>query len=254
MPHTRRSVAGSFVGHHLLTNDVELATAFYRKLFDWTSRCRDAAGAGPLVLESGDQEVALIVGVTGRPSRWLPCMAVADLQSAPTVIERAGGTIEKTPGVSGGEAGAIAGTDPAGGRFVLCTGNRFTASRADAAAIGRFCWDELLTVTPANAPPFYEALAGWTHVEWAMGRDGRYWLFRHDGRDVAGMSDEVGDCEPGWVPYVQVVSAEETAAQAADLGAAIMVPPGDVPGRGRYAVLRDPTGAQFAVFALTAAA
>ena len=100
-----------------------------------------------------------------------------------------------------------------------------------------------MTDDPDGAAAFYEALAGWTRVERHRGQEGRYWVFRHGGRDVAGMVQEPERRGPScWVPYVQVVSAEETAALAQVLGGTIITPPGDVPGRGRYAVLATRPG------------
>ena len=96
-------------------------------------------------------------------------------------------------------------------------------------------------------------------MSWAMGELGTYWLFRRGDRDIAGMvlarSDSDGSpSKARWVPYIQVVSVEDTASLVHDIGGTVVLPPGDVPGRGRIAVVRDPTGAEFAIFALTVAA
>jgi len=45
-----------------------------------------------------------------------------------------------------------------------------------------------------------------------------------------------------------VVDVEKAVQQAQELGGKVLLPPTDVPGFGRAAVLRDPQGAAFGVF------
>ena len=51
-----------------------------------------------------------------------------------------------------------------------------------------------------------------------------------------------------WMPYFQVAGADASAAKAKELGGSVMVPPQDIPGTGRFAIVTDPQGAMFAVF------
>jgi hypothetical protein len=53
----------------------------------------------------------------------------------------------------------------------------------------------------------------------------------------------------GYVLSVQDCDAKTSRAQ--ELGAHVMMAPQDVPGTGRFAVLKDPTGAVFALIAIT---
>jgi predicted enzyme related to lactoylglutathione lyase len=50
-----------------------------------------------------------------------------------------------------------------------------------------------------------------------------------------------------WLPYVQVASADETAAKAKRLGFELAVPPSDIPNVGRFSVLVDPQGASIGI-------
>jgi hypothetical protein len=52
---------------------------------------------------------------------------------------------------------------------------------------------------------------------------------------------------PMWGVYVTVADVDETIRQAEKLGGAVVMPPMDVDGVGRMAVLRDPQGASFSV-------
>jgi predicted enzyme related to lactoylglutathione lyase len=64
--------------------------------------------------------------------------------------------------------------------------------------------------------------------------------------------EEWGKMPPNWVNYVQVQSCDETAAKAASLEGKVCLPPADIQGTGRFAVLADPQGAGFSVIALAA--
>ena len=48
---------------------------------------------------------------------------------------------------------------------------------------------------------------------------------------------------PAWGTYVTVDNVDESCKRAADLGGKLIVPPSDVPGVGRFAVIQDPQGA-----------
>jgi predicted enzyme related to lactoylglutathione lyase len=51
------------------------------------------------------------------------------------------------------------------------------------------------------------------------------------------------------MPYFQVADCDASAAKAAALGARLMIGPQDIPTTGRFAILTDPQGAIFALFA-----
>jgi uncharacterized protein len=254
VPHTRLAAVGCFVGHHLATSDSDAAAAFYGKLFGWTRReIRPAGAPGHTTFRSGDIDVATAGELSpGGESRWLPCLAVRDVTTAAAEASRLGAAPEQLEGPA---PGIVLIADPLGARFCMTAGAAGCVGAADAAAPGRFSWTELATDAPDSSAAFYQALAGWTSAERHVGRQGRYWVFRAGTRDVAGMVHEPGAAIAScWVPYVQVVSAEDTAALAVEVGGTLIVPPGDVPGRGRYAMLKDPGGAVVGIFALTDAA
>jgi hypothetical protein len=53
---------------------------------------------------------------------------------------------------------------------------------------------------------------------------------------------------PNWLSYVSIASADDTAAKAKSLGGTLMKGPCDVMTAGRMAVIKDPTGAAFAIW------
>ncbi len=77
-----------------------------------------------------------------------------------------------------------------------------------------------------------------------------YTLFRQGERLKGGMmaiAPEWGPVPPHWLIYFAVDDCNAKAATAQRLGASVQVPPTDVPGVGRFAMIRDPQGAVLAI-------
>lgn len=119
---------------------------------------------------------------------------------------------------------------------------------------GTFCWIELATPDPAAAKAFYGELFGWALADDPIpGTDDVYTMARIGGDDVAGIMRQMEDqraagVPPAWLSYLSVDSADQTCAQAGELGGTVLAEPFDVTEAGRMAVLADPTGAAFAVW------
>jgi predicted enzyme related to lactoylglutathione lyase len=115
---------------------------------------------------------------------------------------------------------------------------------------GAFVWHELMTTDPGRAKSFYSDLFGWKTSEMEMMPGFNYTVFSHAKQDHAGMmaiTPEHGDVKPHWDVYVSVRDVDATAARCEALGGEIVVPPHDIP-VGRWAMLKDPTGAQICVY------
>jgi predicted enzyme related to lactoylglutathione lyase len=113
------------------------------------------------------------------------------------------------------------------------------------------CWIDTSQPDPEAAVGFYSGLFGWD-IEDVMppGSEGRYFMARLRGGDVAG----IGSIAPGgppvatWNTYVWVESADEAAAKVTDAGGRIVMEPFDVMDSGRMAAFSDPEGAVFFVW------
>jgi predicted enzyme related to lactoylglutathione lyase len=113
---------------------------------------------------------------------------------------------------------------------------------------GDFCWVELTTSDGADAKRFYTQLFGWGANELPMGPDQPpYVMAQKAGKDVAAMYENK-KVPAGWLSYVSVASADESAGKATSLGGNVVAPPFDVMDVGRMAVAQDPQGARFAVW------
>jgi uncharacterized protein len=119
-----------------------------------------------------------------------------------------------------------------------------------AVATGRFVWRDLMTTDPARAKAFYTRLFGWSISPMEMG-EMTYDMLANDARHFGGVVQLSSDhgVPSHWVSYVTVADVDEAATTATRLGGVVHVPPTDIPGVGRFAVVADPQGAVFSPFA-----
>ena len=117
---------------------------------------------------------------------------------------------------------------------------------------GSLVWTELMTRDPGKARAFYTALFGWGIQEMPMPA-GTYTMFQRGDKSAGGMMqmpDQVPAQVPAhWLSYFGVHDTDAMVARAQGMGGKVMVPPQDIPNMGRFAVLADPQGAVFAIFA-----
>jgi predicted enzyme related to lactoylglutathione lyase len=114
---------------------------------------------------------------------------------------------------------------------------------------GAMCWNELATTDTGRAEAFYAGLFGWSGVTRDLGGT-RYTTFALNGEPCSGMRPmdaSVAPVSPHWLVYFAVSDCDGQVALVQSLGGAVRVPPADVPGAGRFAVVADPQGATFAI-------
>ena len=117
---------------------------------------------------------------------------------------------------------------------------------------GQFCWYELTTPDVDASKRFYTRFTGWG----TQAFDKDYNMFTTGGVPIAGvfrLNDEMrsNGVPPNWMPYVESDNVDDTVAKAKSLGGKVMAGPDDIPGTGRFAVVRDPQGATFGVYRST---
>ena len=118
---------------------------------------------------------------------------------------------------------------------------------------GRFIWYDLMTADPKAAQDFYSQLIGWGTQEWKEG-DQPYTMWTNKDAPLGGVMDLPEDARkagapPHWLAYIAVTDVDATVRQAQELGANVLVPGTEIPKAGKFAVLQDPQGAVFAVYA-----
>lgn len=114
---------------------------------------------------------------------------------------------------------------------------------------GRFVWHQLMTRDVPGAKNFYSKLIGWKTMAWPL--DPAYTVCHAEVGPVAGIMaippDVPMDVPPHWVQYIGTRDVDGTADAAVRAGGSVMKAPADMQGAGRYAVLKDPQGALFAI-------
>jgi len=120
--------------------------------------------------------------------------------------------------------------------------------KRDGYANGIPSWVDLSTTDVEKAKSFYSNIFGWEWVGNDMPGFGTYWMATLKGELIAGLSQQPPEMAAQHVPsmwntYVNVDSADGTAAKATAAGGTVMMAPADIPGSGRMAFLTDPNGA-----------
>ena len=126
-------------------------------------------------------------------------------------------------------------------------------SERDGYQSGVPCWVDTWQPDPEAAVRFYTELFGWETEDTAPpDSPSRHFMCRLRGRDVAAIGSRPPGGAPAPVPvwgfYVQVASADDTAATATGAGGSIVREPFDSLDGGRMAVVADPAGAAFGVW------
>lgn len=114
---------------------------------------------------------------------------------------------------------------------------------------GAFSWCELLTTDVAGARDFYGKLFNWA-FEAAAEPNAHYTLLKYGSEQMGGLMTippAAAGMPPCWGVYVTVDDVDATAELAVALGGKVCLPPQDIPGVGRFAVLQDPQGAVISV-------
>ena len=111
-------------------------------------------------------------------------------------------------------------------------------------------WNDVMTRDAGAAKAFYSAVFGWEPGPGPEGSGDEYTVWMNDGKPVGGML-QMGDGFPAEVPphwgvCFAVADTDATAAKAKELGGAVVNEPTDM-AIGRFAGIRDPHGASFAV-------
>ena len=181
----------------------------------------------------------------GTPASWTSYVTVADVDATAARALELGGTVTRDAFDIADVGRAALIEDPQGAVVALWqAGTHFGAERVN--DIGCLCMNELATSDLDAARAFYEQFFGWTTglVDTGPGGPTLVWV-QNDGALNAHMSVEPGP--PHWRPYFTVASTATTIEQLEALGGSLVAGPFPIPD-GSIAVVRDPQGAEFALF------
>jgi predicted enzyme related to lactoylglutathione lyase len=118
---------------------------------------------------------------------------------------------------------------------------------------GRFVWFEYSSADAKKAQGFYGELFGWKTKEMkAEGAPGPYTMIAVGDETIGGYWPPPPAGAPQhahWISHLQVEDATASAAKVKSLGGSVKMEPMEVAGQGTFAVVADPTGAVFSLWA-----
>jgi hypothetical protein len=112
---------------------------------------------------------------------------------------------------------------------------------------GKWVWFELRSTDSEKSKAFFAELLGW-QIESQDMAGMKFELAKSGGKDVAAISAAEGKAKSHWVPFVSVPDVDAAVKTIEEQGGKAVKPPSDIPDIGRFAILTDPNGAEFAVF------
>lgn len=112
---------------------------------------------------------------------------------------------------------------------------------------GDFIWYELMTPDPDACARFYGDVLGWQARAAEAAGPVDYRILSIRSADVAGMASTIGcdpssGMKPAWVGYVAVDDVDACANAVVADGGRLLMPPTDIAGVGRMAMMTDPQG------------
>lgn len=230
--------------------DLERAKEFYGAIFGWEFlQGPPESGGYTMCLVRGKQVAALMPNPDTAASGywWNTYFATDDVDGCVKRIHDAGGT---TPmgAMDVMDQGRMAmAIDPQGAQFGLWQGRAMHGTELINEP-GAVTWTELTTRDGAAAGDFYSAVFD-VPVERVDVPDFDYRTFKVGGRDVAGIWGSPDAMSSRWTTYFAVQDADAAARTAQEGGGTIVAEPKDSP-YGRFAILKDPFGAEFAAMKL----
>ena len=253
-------MADGFTWYELVTNNIDKAVDFYKKVVGWDVKDAGMPGFTYKLFGKDGKDVGGMMtwagaGAPELPPEWMGHIHTAKLDEELKAVTADGGTIIKPaqdiPGV--GRFAVV--MDPQKVKYLLFEpGKQDAPPRLDQMAAGNVGWHELLTADAAKAFDYYSKHYGW-QKDYAhdMGPMGVYQTFRTTTPLYTGgmMNLNAPGMPPGipphWQFYFTVDDIEAAQKRVTDAGGKIVLPPMDVPGGSRILQATDDQGGHFAL-------
>lgn len=250
---TARHLQGIPVWHEIVTPDPAGSRRFYTGLLDWQEQRVPMGAAGEYLLFTlagrpiGGLDADSLP--PGAPAHWATYFSVEDPAATVAANAAGGGQTLAAPALVPGVGSFAVCRDPQGAIWYPFRGEQAPTLPGEIAD-GDFIWSELLSPAAADAAAFYAGCLGYGIETMDMGALGLYRVLKVGEAGIAGVMpmppDAAGPAH--WLPYLRSSAIDDAAARAQALGATLHLPPTDIGGVGRIAVLADPQGATIALF------
>jgi predicted enzyme related to lactoylglutathione lyase len=246
---------GTFSWADLNTSDQAAAKVFYGELFGWDFQDMPAGeGVVYSMAHVGGKPVAAISPQpeqqrdAGAPPMWNSYITV---ESADHAVDRARNNAANVhaPAFDVFEAGRMAVIqDPQGAFFEVWQPNQHIGAGL-VNGPGLLCWNELASPDPDASFEFYKEMFHWTAEPFADSPIKYLVIKTSDGHANGGIR-QANEQEPTyWLVYFGTDDAHAAVGKVGELGGGTLAEPMDIGGGNKVAVVRDPQGAVFGVYA-----
>lgn len=247
------AVRSRFVWFDLMSTDRGASLAFFRDLLDWTPSATGAGSSGAyLTLSAGGVPFGGAVDMSpdeGHPSHFIGYVACDDIDDVAARAHGLGGAVAYPP-LDVPAVGRLAAlSDPMGAPFSAMTPVPGTPRAPESdVPVGCVAWSEVVSNDPRRIGDFYARLFGWTIRPQSGAGAEDCTLLTHGGATVAGLARAVHDDLPsGWLFHLRVADIDSAVARVPDLGGTVLTGVVTIPQGRRCAVVREPSGATFAL-------
>jgi uncharacterized protein len=253
---------GAFCWFELATTDPDAAKAFYSSIFGWTAS-DNPMGPGEVytIFQIDGKDAAAAYGMRpdqraqGVPPHWLSYVCVKSADDTAARARQLGGTVLAAPFdvMTNGRMSVI--QDPTGATFSIWQPARHSGTGITLVH-GTAAWVDLSTPDQVTGARFYGDLFGWRMAEGESMRPaapGTYFHIVKGDTMIGGIPPSEHrhpDTPAHWMIYFQVDNCEATVAKATSIGGTVLMPPMEMEGVRKFAVLADPQGARFALVQL----
>lgn len=249
-------VPGTFCWVELSTPDPEAAKPFYGSLLGW--RYNDTPLADDAVYSIAEVDDLAVAAIApqppqqrdaGLPPVWSSYVSVQSADATAQHAKDLGANVHAPPFdvMSAGRMAVI--QDPQGAYFMLWQAHDMAGAKL-VNAPGALVWNELATGDLDASSSFYSRLFGWEIAPFE-GSSEPYLSIRNAGANNGGIRPLTPPgTPPHWLVYFGVQSIEETLSKVDGLGGSTLAGPIDIE-MAKIAVVQDPQGAVFAIYAGT---
>jgi predicted enzyme related to lactoylglutathione lyase len=246
---------GTFIWTDLATSDQDAAKKFYGELFAWTADdmpVDDEAGTVYSMMLRDGKHVAAISPQqqaqqeAGVPPMWNSYISVESADATAARATELGATVHAPPfDVMDAGRMAVIG-DPQGAFFMIWEPARhFGAALVNSP--GALSWNELASPDPKASADFYAALFGW-ECKPMEDMPMTYFVIMNGERSNGGITELPPGVPPHCLVYFATEDIDAGIAKVEELGGTKLSGPHDI-GIAKFAVVGDPQGASFALYA-----
>jgi predicted enzyme related to lactoylglutathione lyase len=237
--------------------DLDASVEFYSGLFGWevpaSENIEQTGGYRRATKDGADVAGMMPLMQEGQPPAWSTYVSVADADATAAAVKEAGGAVFAEP-MDVMDLGRMAiFADPTGAVFGVWQPGTFPGAGI-VNEPGALTWNELGTRDVAAAKAFYAAVFGWGFEDEEMGEMGTYTVIKLGEESVGGLLDIAGrvpdEVPAHWLAYFAVENTDAAVQTLKAAGGDVAAGPIDIPA-GRFAVVRDPAGAAFAVIQMS---